>query len=160
MLFQCGLMYVCTCVEVVCSTWYIRWVSCVLHNALKCWVASAVRCCAAWHSLPLFNLRIRHSLGQSDTHSTSRAVSQPFGQSVSQSLAQSVNLAVHTPENSCQASECVWLVVAFVVCVLHFMTVIHFCVWATPPCRCYLRLFASLTLLGKKLLNCYSSHLW
>lgn len=87
----------------------------------------AVLCCAAWHSLPLFNLRIRHSLGQSDTHSTSRAVSQPFSQSVSQSLAQSVNLAVHTPENSCQASECV-VVVAAVVCVLHFMTVIHFCV--------------------------------
>lgn len=48
----------------------------------------AVLCCAAWHSLPLFNLRIRHSLGQSDTHSTSRAVSQPFSQSVTCSVCQ------------------------------------------------------------------------
>lgn len=48
------------------------------------------KCCAAWHSLPFFNLRIRHSLGQSDTHSTSRAVSQPFGQSGSHLLSLSI----------------------------------------------------------------------
>lgn len=86
MLFQCGLMYVWTCVEVVCSTWYIRWVSCVLHNVLKCWVASAVRCCAV-----LRGTVYRYLTCVSDTRWVSLTLTQPVGQSVNHSVSQSVS---------------------------------------------------------------------
>lgn len=68
--------------------------------------------CAMCHTLPLFNLRIRHSLGQSDTHSAR----QPVRQSFTRSVIQSVSLAVHTPENSCQTCVCGLLLLLCGVC--------------------------------------------
>lgn len=74
----------------------------VLHNnVLKCWVLSAEYCVCVY-SLPLFNLRIRHSRWASQTlaHSVSQSVSQ-FG--ISHARKQLPNMVVAVSVCVCAA---------------------------------------------------------
>lgn len=73
-------MCVCVCVELVCSTWYIRWVSCVCCTttcwSVECSVPSTVCVCTVY----------RYSTCVSDTHAG--PVRHSLIPSVSQSVSQ------------------------------------------------------------------------
>lgn len=100
----------------------------------------------------------------SDTRWVSLTLTQPVRQSVSQSVTCSV--CQFGSSHARKQLPTKWVCVAYCCCCCccgvcaavydcnTFLRMSH-----APRC-CYLRLFAGLTLLCKKLLNCYISHLW